>query len=66
MYLYDNNFFPPITDQYVSPFFNESQKKIWKSTQKVQTFWGGMGIMGGIMAEDPLEDLELREARLAY
>ena len=65
MYLYDNNFFPPITDQYVSPFLNESQKRIWKSTQKVQSFWGGMGIMGGVMADDPLEDEELREARLA-
>ena len=65
MYLYDNNFFPPISDQYVSPFLNESQKKIWKSAQKVQAFWGGMGLVGGIMAEDPLEDEELRDARLA-
>ncbi len=65
MYLYDNNFFPPITDQYVSPFLNESQKRIWKGAQKVQAFWGGMGIVGGIMADDPLEDEELRDARLA-
>ena len=65
MYLYDNNFFPQISDQYVVPFLNESQKKVWKGAQRFQTFWGGFGIMGGVIDNDPLEDEELREARLA-
>jgi hypothetical protein len=65
MFLYDNNYFPPISDQYVSPFLNDSQKKIWRSTQKFQGFFGGFGMVGGIMENDPLEDEELREARLA-
>jgi hypothetical protein len=65
MFLYDNNYFPPISDQYVVPFLNESQKKIWGSAQRFQGFFGGFGMMGGIMVDDPLEDEELREARLA-
>ena len=65
MFLYDNNYFPPISDQYVAPFLNESQKKIWRGTQRFQRFFGGFGMMGGVMDNDPLEDEELREARLA-
>ena len=65
MFLYDNNYFPPIADQYVTPFLNASQNKIWKSTQKFNGFFGGFGMVGGIMDNDPLEDEELREARLA-
>ncbi len=65
MFMYDNNALPPISDQYVTPILNESQKRIWRSTQRYQTFWGGFGVIGGIMDNDPLEDEELREARLA-
>jgi hypothetical protein len=64
MFMYDYQFLPPIGDQYVAPFLNDAQKKIWRSTQKVLTFWGGFGMMGGIMVDDPLEDEELRVARV--
>jgi hypothetical protein len=63
MFMYDNQFLPPIPDMYVAPFLNDPQKKIWRGTQKVGGFWGGFGMMGGIMADDPLEDDELRTAR---
>jgi hypothetical protein len=63
MFMYDYQFMPPIPDQHVAPFLNDSQKKVWRGTQKVQTFWGGFGMVGGVMADDPLEDDELRVAR---
>jgi hypothetical protein len=63
MFMYDNQFLPPIPDQYVAPFLNDAQKKIWRGTQKAQVFYGGFGMMGGIMVDDPLEDEELRLAR---
>jgi hypothetical protein len=66
MFMNDNNFLPQIPDRLVEPVLNESQVKIWKTTPKYQGFFGGFGIMGGIMMNnDPLEDEELREARLA-
>src|SRR5262245_5192643 len=37
----DHAFLPPIPDQHVAPFLNESQKKIWRGTQKVRGFFGG-------------------------
>jgi hypothetical protein len=64
MFMYNYQFLPQIPDQYVAPLLNDSQKKVWRSTQKIQTFWGGFGMMGGVMVDDPLEDDELREARL--
>jgi hypothetical protein len=63
MFMYDYQFLPPIPDQHVAPFLNDPQKKIWRGTQKVGAFWGGFGMMNGIMADDPLEDDELRQAR---
>jgi hypothetical protein len=65
MFMYENAFLPPIPDQHVAPLLSEPQKKIWRSTRKVQSYFGGFGIVGGNMREDPLEDEELREARLA-
>ena len=66
MFMNDNNYLPPIRDRVVAPFLNESQVKIWRSIPKYQGFFGGFGIMGGIMMNnDPLEDEDLREARLA-
>ena len=62
----DNNYLPPIPDRDVVPFLNESQVKIWRTIPKYQGFFGGFGVMGGIMMNnDPLEDEDLREARLA-
>ena len=63
MFMHDYQFLPPIPDQYVAPFLNDPQKAIWRSTQKFNGFWGGFGMMGGIMVDDPLEDDELRVAR---
>jgi hypothetical protein len=63
MFMYDNQIVPPIPDQYIAPFLNDAQKKIWRGTQKAQVFYGGFGLMGGIMVDDPLEDEELRLAR---
>ena len=64
MFMYDYQFLPPIPDQFVAPFLNDPQKTIWRSIQKVYGFFGSTGIMGGIMVDDPLEDEELRAARL--
>lgn len=64
MFMYDYQFLPPIPDQYVAPFLNDPQKGIWRGIQKVYGFWGGFGMMGGIMVDDPLEDEELKAARL--
>lgn len=64
MFMYDYQYFPPIPDHLVTPVLNDAQKKIWRTTQKVQMFFGGFGLMGGVMADDPLEDEELKEARL--
>jgi hypothetical protein len=63
MFMYDNQYLPPIPDQHVAPFLNDAQKTIWRGIQKVQVSWGGFGMMGGIMVDDPLEDEELRLAR---
>jgi hypothetical protein len=67
MFMNDNNYLPPISDRVVAQFLNESQAKIWRSIPKYQGFFGGFGMMGGIvmMNNDPLEDEDLREARLA-
>lgn len=64
MFVYNYQYVPPIPDQLVAPFLNDAQKKIWRTIQKVQMFFGGFGLMGGVMVEDPLEDPELKEARL--
>jgi hypothetical protein len=63
MFMYDYQFLPAIPDTYVAAFLNDPQKKIWRSTQRVGGFWGGFGMMGGVMVDDPLEDEELRRAR---
>ena len=39
MFMYDYQYLPPIADQHVAPFLNDTQQKVWRSTQKVQTFW---------------------------
>jgi hypothetical protein len=65
MFMHDNNYLPPIPDHYVAPILNESQKKIWRTTQRIQVFFGGMRVMmGGDGGDDASEDPELREARL--
>lgn len=64
MFMYNYQYLPMIPDQYVTPILNDAQKKVWRSIQKIQSFWGGFGIMGGVMNDDPFEDEELREARL--
>ncbi len=64
MFMYDYQYVPPIPDHLVTPVLNDAQRKIWRTTQKVQMFFGGFGLMGGVMADDPLEDEELKEARL--
>jgi hypothetical protein len=63
IFMHDYQFLPPIPDRYVAPFLNDAQKTIWRGTQKYNGFFGGFGMMGGIMVEDPLEDDELRVAR---
>ena len=63
MFMHDYQFVPPVPDQYVAPFLNDAQKTIWRGTQKFNGFFGGFGMMGGIMVNDPLEDDELRVAR---
>jgi hypothetical protein len=64
MFVY-NSVLPPIPDPYVVPYLSDAQKRIWRSTQKVQGFFGQMAMFGGMIEEDPAEDEELKEARLA-
>ncbi|MHB1555841.1 MAG: hypothetical protein ACYC61_00035 [Isosphaeraceae bacterium] len=64
MFMYDYQYVPPIPDHLVTPVLNEAQRRIWRTTQKVQMFFGGFGLMGGVMVDDPLEDPELKEARI--
>jgi hypothetical protein len=64
MFVY-NSVLPPIPDPYVVPYLSEAQKRIWRSTQKTQGFFGHMAMFGGMVEEDPAEDEELKEARLA-
>src|SRR6185437_13702190 len=64
MFMHDNQYLPPIPDAYVIPFLNDAQKTVWRGTQRVQVYWGNFGVMGGILIDDPLEDEELRAARL--
>jgi hypothetical protein len=65
MQLYGSSLLPPIPDQYLAPYLSETQKRIWRSTQKLAGFTRHMAMFGGIPEEDPSEDEELREARLA-
>lgn len=59
MFMQENQYFPQIPDQFVSPFLNPVQKRVWDGIQKVQqNFFGG----GMMMGDDPLDDEDLREA----
>jgi hypothetical protein len=58
-------FVPPIPDACVVPYLNDPQKKVWSNIPKQQVFWGGFGMVVGIGPNAPIEDEELREARLA-
>jgi hypothetical protein len=54
--LYGNQFFPRSIDRLVMPVLNETQKKAWSTTQKVQGFWGFGGVWNlqnddGLLAE---------------
>ncbi len=55
--LYGNQFFPNDIDKYVTPPLNETQKKIWATTQKVNGFWGFGGIWMFNGQEDPVASL---------
>jgi hypothetical protein len=64
-FLYDNNMLPLIPDTYVVPYLSETQKRIWKTIPKAQGFFGRVVMFAGGMQNDPVEDEELKEARLA-
>lgn len=64
MFMFNNRLVPSIPDQYVVPYLNEAQKTIWSGIQKFHGYFGGFEMMGGMVIDDPLEDEELREARL--
>lgn len=59
MFMYDNQYFPQIPDQFISPILNPVQRRVWTGTQKVQQNFFGGGVM---MGNDPLDDEDLREA----
>jgi len=65
MFIVFNQFVPFIPDQYVTPYLNLTQKKVWDGTQKQQlNFWGVFGFVGNMIDDLPLDD-ELEEARKA-
>lgn len=55
--LYGNQFFPMDIDKYVTPTLNDTQKKVWQTTQKVNVGWGFGGIWMFNGQEDPIADL---------
>ena len=64
MFTVFNQFVPFIPDQFMMPFLNPMQKRVWEGTQKQQSFnfWGVYGFVGGMVVDMPMED-ELEEAR---
>lgn len=61
MFSYEDQYFPNIPENEVSPFLTADQKKVWSSTQRIQrSFWGGrmMGLMG---EEEALLDIDVVE-----
>jgi hypothetical protein len=63
--VYDYAFIPNIPSDVVVPLLNDTQKKIWKGIPKNNAFFGQFGMGQVANADDPLEDPDLREARLA-
>ncbi len=59
----NTRYFPAIPDSHVAPFLNEAQKTVWQATPRVN-FFSNFFDNRGVMRNDPLEDEELREARL--
>ncbi len=59
----NTRYFPAIPDSYVAPFLNEAQKTVWQATPRANFFSNSFDNRG-VMRNDPLEDEELREARL--
>jgi hypothetical protein len=55
--MYGNQFFPQDVDRVVIPVLDETQKKVWNSTQKVSGFWGFGALWGFQNGEDPLQQL---------
>ena len=55
--LYGNQFFPNDIDKYVNAALNETQKKVWQTTQKVNVGWGFGGIWMFNGQADPVGDL---------
>jgi hypothetical protein len=55
--LYGNQFYPMGIDAYVTPYLDDTQKRVWQGTQKVGTQWGFGGVMGNFMNDnDGLEE----------
>jgi hypothetical protein len=63
-FVYDYAFMPNIPDKVVAPLLNETQKKIWRGVPKNNGFFNQF-VMEQFGNDDPLEDPDLREARLA-
>lgn len=62
MLINNNQYLPSIPDRYVVSALNETQKKVWRATQK-QNFmvWGGFGLGQQVQAVDdfPLVEVEV-------
>ena len=67
MFQYNNNdSFPNVPDQFVTPFLNKTQTLVWQGiTKNNNTFWGGFGMNvmidddGGLVEVEVGEDVDL-------
>ncbi len=59
----NTRYFPTIPDPYIAPFLNEAQKTVWQAIPRAN-FFSNTFDSRAVMRNDPLEDEELREARL--
>ncbi len=55
--LYGNQFYPMGIDPFVTPYLDDTQKRVWQGTQKVGAPWGFGGVIGNFMNDnDALEE----------
>ena len=62
--LYGDQYYPRLPDDVVTPYLDAKQKEIWHGARQNQNFF--FGFVGNMLPnEDPAEDKELVEARMA-
>jgi hypothetical protein len=60
LYVQGDQFIPGVPDECVTPYLNETQKRVWATTQQSRTVFG-VTFVSGVVLEATLEDAELGE-----